>query len=104
MKVKDQSKCRVRLSVGGMLVLVLLTWVSLGQGLPPLIVPPGRSVSPWPILLTALLATLTLVILAPVPFLGAGKQRWLSILLSLIPLLLLLLVVLWTAGVISRTS
>lgn len=89
----------IRLLVAGFTSFLLLAWTLIGPGLPPLIVPPGQSASPWPILFTALLATTTLVILGPVVFRGRARERWVSILLGVFPFLVLSVLVLWLAGV-----
>jgi hypothetical protein len=90
-----QSKSGPRLLLASVVVLALFSWSIAGSGLPPLLVPPGRSVPAWPMLITAFLASVALVSLVPVLFRGSIKERYVSVLLGLFPLLALVLVALW---------
>lgn len=102
MNTREQVPGSIRLLVAGIASLLLLTWTLIGRGLPPLIVPPGLTVSPWPILITALMATAILVILCPVVFRGKPGVRWVSIMLGVFPFLVLSVIVLWVVGVLQR--
>lgn len=77
-----------------------MIWTLMGRGLPPLIIPPGRSISPGPVLFTAFLAATILVILSPMIIRGSGGDRWLSVLLGAFPFAVLSVVVLWVLEVI----
>ena len=102
MKAPEQAAHSIRLLIAGVISLLLLGWTLAGPGLPPVIIPSGQSVSPGPVLFTALLATGTLVLLCPVCFRGRSGERWVSVLLGLFPFLVLSWVVLWVAGVLQR--
>jgi hypothetical protein len=93
--VTRSIKPEPRLLLGSLGVVALLIWVLTGNGLPPMIVPPGRSVSPYPSLVTAFLALTVLVSLAPVLRKGSIKERLASVLIGAFPCLALGLVVLW---------
>jgi hypothetical protein len=102
MNTPGELHSAVRLLLAGMASLLLLFWTLIGRGLPPLIVPPGSSVSPWPMLFTALLATMILVVLFPIVLRGSAGERWMSIIVGVFPSLVLCLIGLWLAGVVSR--
>jgi hypothetical protein len=93
--VTGSIKSGPRLLLGGLGVVALLIWVLTGNGLPPMIVPPGRSVSPYPVFVTAFLALTVLVSLAPVLREGSIRERLASALIGAIPCLALVLVALW---------
>jgi hypothetical protein len=104
MKKPEVIPSSIRLLAAAIASLLLLIWIVIGAGFPPVIVAPGRSVSLWPMMITAGLATVTLVILCPVILFGRTAERWVSVLLGAFPLLVLLVIVLWTAGVAQRGS
>ena len=101
-----QFHSSARLLVAAFASLRLIIWTLMGPGMPPLIVPPGaaRSVSPCPILVSAVLATTILVDLSPIGLQGSWPERGGSLLLGVFPFLVLSLIVLWTAGVSRRGS
>lgn len=102
MNTPGELHSAVRLLVAGIASFLLLIWTLVGRGLPPLIVPPGSSVSPWPMLFTAFLATVILVVLFPIVLRGTAGERWLSIIVGVFPSLVLCLIALWLAGVVQR--
>ena len=93
-----QTKFGPRLLLACVVVLALLVWSLAGSGLPPFIIPPGRTIPAWPVLITAVLASVALVSLVPVMFRGSAKERFASLLLGLFPLLALVLVTMWASS------
>jgi hypothetical protein len=96
-----QTKSGPRLLLASVVVLALLVWSLAGSGLPPFIIPPGRSIPAWPMLITAFLASIALLSLFPVMLRGSAKERFVSLLLGLFPLLALVLVTLWAISLVQ---
>ena len=102
MNTHGEIHLAVRLYLAGIASFLLLIWTLVGRGLPPLIVPPGSSVSPWPILSSAFLATVILVVIFPIVLRGSAGERWLSITVGVFPFLILCWIVLWLVGVVEK--
>ena len=97
-------RSEIRLVFCSWVTMVMVLWVYFSGGLPPLILPPGMTLSPWPIIITAVLATLILITLIPVVFVGNGWKRWASIVMAIIPILILIWIVGRSFRILDRFS
>jgi hypothetical protein len=95
MNPSQQESLTARLLLAGVVSLVLLTWIAIGKGIPPLIVMPTKTISTWPIMLSGILALLIIADLLPVLLHGSATQRLVAILLGLFPGVVSLVITLW---------
>jgi hypothetical protein len=85
----------LRLTVAGVVSLVLLGWIGLVPGsLPPLLSQYGRS-SPLAVLVTDSVASFIVITLLPILWQGPARDRWLALLLIVGPLLVVGLGTVW---------
>jgi hypothetical protein len=106
MNMGAQLHSNARWLVAAFASLLLIIWTLMGSGLPPLIISPSSAnrISPYPILLSALLAITTLVALLRIVLRGSWQERGVSLLLGLYPFLVLGFIVFWTTGILQKGS